>query len=1074
MKKSVICLIFILVFLCSFSLVNAAPPYACTSATNGYIWYDGVNQDYLCSADHWDSNQLWHDYTWKDAQSYAGEIISVKDKGYDVVAVIYNRNASFAVPSGTYRCAAGQTACHSWVYCDANNDGPNVGGIKLGNTFADNFWYASHNYRCSRNDANTWDSMMECCGRTSGDYGDCNDNDYWTKWGYMSITNPINQPSTSKEGGLVLRYDEVASGYRCGRTWEDSAKFTRASSATYDSLCGDYDCDTTYPRKNNWGYTEEGCTAEQFMCDFISGHKFSLTWGAWDSNCKKDADVSCSPQCSKTRSTPYTCDDDGEVYTSCLFGAENCKRYDQCLLDKSCNYCYAKKFMLGNCVITISGGVLECFPGAPLQCVAGRCGAQCGLDETTGQQELAPSCPADRPEGIVVCGDDCEWDYSGCYCSCLNPQNYCIGTTFADSCGNPGICTGTKLPDCSGIECGPAPNGCGSCGTCSGGKACSNGDCICATTCASLGKQCGSWSDGCGGILNCGICIIGYECNSTGQCILKETNPPKFLNFSIYDCDFKDDAKKECFAKFGTTVHANISHSDNESGIKYQDLTLTKDGCVPGNGTGTCNPYLNYSKTPYNLSGKQISAIFIPITGQLNTNGIFGIFKNDSYLKITDAKCIKCDNANGINYNSTSKWNVTAIGDGDFKIWAAAYDNNYNPNPYFWNDTGWKLKIDGTSPIVNITYPADMETMHKDFELTYDLTEANIGTCVFVTTTNPSPTSIDCKEGKTTITMGLPDSDCNKTGLCTVMVVATDKAGNLGFDSKQYNISPYTIGARWSPAAAYAGDTALCIAEYMGEDTAVKFKVTKEGGGTIKEDTKTLSKGNASVEIQLDIGKYKCEVNISGKYPSRDYKELRVLEAPDKPIATTLPFFGFANALLVMLGIFMYYVIKENRKKMNKRGISPLIATVLLVVIAIALSGIVFAWVKSLVTENVEKMGAPIETTCQSIAFDATISRTADGVMINVNNQGNIPLYGINVKMWVGGKSYSIFKKPSPQGSVIAGGGTGEIEVLNDDKFLIPIGSIKFELTPVIMGRGVDSGKGKIHLCKAQMKTIDL
>lgn len=38
-------------------------------------------------------------------------------------------------------------------------------------------------------------------------------------------------------------------------------------------------------------------------------------------------------------------------------------------------------------------------------------------------------------------------------------------------------------------------------------------------TCTSLGKQCGSWGDTCGGTLNCGTPPSGYTCNSNGQLV---------------------------------------------------------------------------------------------------------------------------------------------------------------------------------------------------------------------------------------------------------------------------------------------------------------------------------------------------------------------------------------------------------------------------------------------------------------------------------------------------------------------------------------------------------------------------
>ena len=47
------------------------------------------------------------------------------------------------------------------------------------------------------------------------------------------------------------------------------------------------------------------------------------------------------------------------------------------------------------------------------------------------------------------------------------------------------------------------------------------------TTCVALGKNCGSWSDGCGGILTCGSysggCQSGYTCQTNGTCINSQT-----------------------------------------------------------------------------------------------------------------------------------------------------------------------------------------------------------------------------------------------------------------------------------------------------------------------------------------------------------------------------------------------------------------------------------------------------------------------------------------------------------------------------------------------------------------------
>ena len=60
---------------------------------------------------------------------------------------------------------------------------------------------------------------------------------------------------------------------------------------------------------------------------------------------------------------------------------------------------------------------------------------------------------------------------------------------------------------------------------CAANQVCSNGTCILiqnclAKTCVSLGNyQCGSWSDGCGKMINCGVCTGGKICSFGGLCI---------------------------------------------------------------------------------------------------------------------------------------------------------------------------------------------------------------------------------------------------------------------------------------------------------------------------------------------------------------------------------------------------------------------------------------------------------------------------------------------------------------------------------------------------------------------------
>jgi hypothetical protein len=88
--------------------------------------------------------------------------------------------------------------------------------------------------------------------------------------------------------------------------------------------------------------------------------------------------------------------------------------------------------------------------------------------------------------------------------------------------GKPGTCASENA------QCGTVSDGCGgvlSCGTCSGGMTCGAGGTpnLCGAgscmpkTCAGLGASCGTASDGCSGMLDCGSCTAPQTCGGSGQ-----------------------------------------------------------------------------------------------------------------------------------------------------------------------------------------------------------------------------------------------------------------------------------------------------------------------------------------------------------------------------------------------------------------------------------------------------------------------------------------------------------------------------------------------------------------------------
>ena len=87
--------------------------------------------------------------------------------------------------------------------------------------------------------------------------------------------------------------------------------------------------------------------------------------------------------------------------------------------------------------------------------------------------------------------------------------------------------------------------------------------------------------------------------------------------------------------------------------------------------------------------------------------------------------------------------------------------------------------------------------------------------------------------------------------------------------------------------------------------------------------------------------------------------------------------------------------VKFMLRRVNRRGVSPVIATVLLIAIALVLAIIVFLWAKSFIGEKTKKFGEPIEFSCEDISF---IAEAFDSDEIDIENKGNVPIYGIEVR----------------------------------------------------------------------------
>lgn len=87
-------------------------------------------------------------------------------------------------------------------------------------------------------------------------------------------------------------------------------------------------------------------------------------------------------------------------------------------------------------------------------------------------------------------------------------------------------------------------------------------------------------------------------------------------------------------------------------------------------------------------------------------------------------------------------------------------------------------------------------------------------------------------------------------------------------------------------------------------------------------------------------------------------------------------------------------------KKRGKRGVSPVVSTILLIMIVIILAIIILLWsvgfVKEVYTKEVDGKEQSVDNICKILTIDAIINN--DG-SFGIRNSGNVPIYKIKLKV---------------------------------------------------------------------------
>lgn len=149
--------------------------------------------------------------------------------------------------------------------------------------------------------------------------------------------------------------------------------------------------------------------------------------------------------------------------------------------------------------------------------------------------------------------------------------------------------------------------------------------------------------------------------------------------------------------------------------------------------------------------------------------------------------------------------------------------------------------------------------------------------------------------------------------------------------------------------------------------------------------------------------------------------------------------------------------MKNMKKSVNKRGLSPIIASVLLILMVFILASIIFFWARGFIGEQIEKFGEPIEKSCENVAFSVT--RVGDK-LLEVLNEGDVNIRYLEIRMTKGGESVlKQFDFPVAAGKFASGDFSFS---LSDTEVIVPE---KIVVYPALIGKVVGKSSNNVYTC---------
>lgn len=145
----------------------------------------------------------------------------------------------------------------------------------------------------------------------------------------------------------------------------------------------------------------------------------------------------------------------------------------------------------------------------------------------------------------------------------------------------------------------------------------------------------------------------------------------------------------------------------------------------------------------------------------------------------------------------------------------------------------------------------------------------------------------------------------------------------------------------------------------------------------------------------------------------------------------------------------------------DRRALSPVIATTMLILLVLVLAAIIFLWMKGFVSEQIMKFDKPTEQICQEVSFDAQLTSPTE---LEISNTGNIPISSFEIKRVLpsGNSEIKNFAFSVDPGQAIR----GEFSQVQEEV------AAKLIVYPVVVGNVKGKSLNKAYTCTGQSKNI--